>query len=81
MAGFLPEKKKQEHPPLTQGKFDLNSMIMKIQTKEKDPGIRRLFWDDPFFDTFSQRTKARILVSEQKTINVSMSRLGGGTKR
>ena len=23
-----------------------------------------MFWDDPFFDTFSQRTKARILVSE-----------------
>jgi hypothetical protein len=44
---------------------------MKIETKEKDPGIRRLFWEDPFFDTFSQRTKARILVSEQKTINVS----------
>ena len=57
--------------PLSEGKFDLNSMIMKIETKEKDPGIRRLFWDDPFFDTFSQRTKARILVSEQKTINVS----------
>jgi hypothetical protein len=57
--------------PLSEGKFDLNSMIMKIETKEKDPGIRRLFWEDPFFDTFSQRTKARILVSEQKTINVS----------
>jgi hypothetical protein len=57
--------------PLSQGSFDLSSMIMKIETKEKDPGIRRLFWDDPFFDTFSQRTKARILVSEQKTINVS----------
>ena len=56
---------------LSEGKFDLNSMIMKIETKEKDPGIRRLFWEDPFFDTFSQRTKARILVSEQKTINVS----------
>ena len=57
--------------PLSEGKFDLNSMIMKIETKEKDPGIRRLFWEDPFFDTFSQRTKARILVSEQKTIKVS----------
>ncbi len=57
--------------PLSEGVFDLNSMIMKIETKEKDPGYRRLFWDDPFFDTFSQRTKARILVSEQKTITVS----------
>jgi len=57
--------------PLSEGTFDLNSMIMKIETKEKDPGIRRLFWDDPFFDTFSQRTKARILVSGQKTIKVS----------
>ena len=57
--------------PLSEGTFDLHSMIMKIETKEKDPGIRRLFWDDPFFDTFSQRTKARILVSEQKTIKVS----------
>ena len=57
--------------PLSEGNFDLNSMIMKIETKEKDPGIRRLFWEDPFFDTFSQRTKARILVSEPKTINVS----------
>ena len=57
--------------PLSQGVFDLDSMIMKIETKEKDPGYRRLFWDDPFFDTFSQRTKARILVSEQKTIQVS----------
>jgi hypothetical protein len=57
--------------PLSEGTFDLNSMIMKIETKEKDPGIRRLFWDDPFFDTFSQRTKARILVLEQKTIKVS----------
>ena len=57
--------------PLSEGVFDLDSMIMKIETKEKDPGYRRLFWDDPFFDTFSQRTKARILVSEQKTIQVS----------
>ena len=57
--------------PLSEGLFDLNSMIMKIETKEKDPGLRRLFWDDPFFDTFSQRTKARILVSELKTIKVS----------
>ena len=57
--------------PLSEGAFDLDSMIMKIETKEKDPGYRRLFWDDPFFDTFSQRTKARILVSEQKTIQVS----------
>jgi hypothetical protein len=57
--------------PLSEGTFDLNSMIMKIETKEKDPGVRRLFWDDPFFDTFSQRTKARILVSELRTIKVS----------
>ena len=57
--------------PLSEGVFDLDSMIMKIETKEKDPGYRRLFWDDPFFDTFSQRTKARILVSELRTIQVS----------
>lgn len=57
--------------PLSEGKFDLNSMIMKIETKEKDPGIRRLFWDDPFFDTFSQRTRAKLLVSDPVIIEVS----------
>ena len=40
--------------PLSDGVFDLEPMIMKIETKEKDPSFKRLFWDDPFFDTFSQ---------------------------
>ena len=44
--------------PLKEGVFDLESMIMKVETKEKDSSFNRLFWDDPFFDTFSQRTKA-----------------------
>ena len=43
--------------PLKEGVFDLESMIMKVETKEKDSSFNRLFWDDPFFDTFSQRTK------------------------
>ena len=42
------------------GEFDLESMIMKIETKNKDSSFNRLFWEDPFFDTFSQRTKAKI---------------------
>ncbi len=57
--------------PMFDGSFDLEPMIMKVETKEKDPGFNRLFWDDPFFDTFGQKTKARILVSDKKTINVS----------
>ena len=57
--------------PLKEGVFDLESMIMKIETKEKDSSFNRLFWDDPFFDTFSQRTKAKILVSDPITIEVS----------
>jgi len=57
--------------PLQEGVYTLESMIMKIETKEKDPGIRRLFWDDPFFDTFSQRTRAKLLVSDPVTIEVS----------
>ena len=56
--------------PLSDGIFDLEPMIMKVETKEKDPSFKRLFWDDPFFDTFSQKTKARILVSDKKTITV-----------
>ena len=57
--------------PMFDGSFDLEPMIMKVETKEKDPGFNRLFWDDPFFDTFGQKTKARILVSDKKTINVN----------
>ena len=57
--------------PLKEGVFDLESMIMKVETKEKDSSFNRLFWDDPFFDTFSQRTKAKILVSDPITIEVS----------
>ena len=53
------------------GSFDLDPMIMKVETKESDPSFKRLFWDDPFFDTFSQKTKARILVSDKKTITVN----------
>ena len=56
--------------PLSDGVFDLEPMIMKVETKEKDPSFKRLFWDDPFFDTFSQKTKARILVSDKQTIKV-----------
>ena len=56
--------------PLSDGVFDLEPMIMKVEIKEKDPSFKRLFWDDPFFDTFSQKTKARILVSDKKTIKV-----------
>ena len=56
--------------PLSDVVFDLEPMIMKVETKEKDPSFKRLFWDDPFFDTFSQKTKARILVSDKKTIKV-----------
>ena len=51
------------------GSFDLDQ-LMKVETKESDPSFKRLFWDDPFFDTFSQKTKARILVSDKKTITV-----------
>ncbi len=57
--------------PMFDGSFDLDPMIMKVETKESDPSFKRLFWDDPFFDTFSQKTKARILVSDKKTITVS----------
>ncbi len=60
--------------PLKEGIFDLESMIMKVETKEKDSSFNRLFWDDPFFDTFSQRTKAKILVSDPITIEVSSLR-------
>ena len=57
--------------PLQVGEFDLESMIMKIETKNKDSSFNRLFWEDPFFDTFSQRTKAKILVSDPVSIKVS----------
>ena len=57
--------------PMFDGSFDLDPMIMKVETKESDPSFKRLFWDDPFFDTFSQKTKARILVSDKKTITVN----------
>ena len=57
--------------PLEEGNFDLESMIMKVETKNKDSSFKRLFWEDPFFDTFSQRTKAKILVSDPVSINVS----------
>ena len=43
---------------------------MKIETKNKDSSFNRLFWDDPFFDTFSQRSKAKILVSDAVSIEV-----------
>ena len=33
--------------------------------------IRDRFWDDPFFDTFSQRTRAKLLVSDPVTVEVS----------
>ena len=57
--------------PLKEGFFDLESMIMKVETKDKDSSFNRLFWDDPFFDTFSQRTKAKILISDPIAIEVS----------
>tara|TARA_B100000214_G_scaffold336367_1_gene280266 strand:+ start:30 stop:1736 length:1707 start_codon:yes stop_codon:yes gene_type:complete len=56
--------------PLKEGIYNLDSMIMKIETKNKDSSFNRLFWDDPFFDTFAQRTKAKILVSEPISIEV-----------
>ena len=45
-------------------------MIMKIETKNKDSSFNRLFWDDPFFDTFSQRSRAKLLVSDTVEIEV-----------
>ena len=57
--------------PLQEGVYSLESMIMKIETKNKDSSFNRLFWDDPFFDTFSQRTRAKLLVSDPVTIEVS----------
>ncbi len=57
--------------PLEAGSFSLESMIMKVETKNKDSSFNRLFWEDPFFDTFSQRTRAKILVSDPVVINVS----------
>ena len=45
-------------------------MIMKIETKNKDSSFNRLFWDDPFFDTFSQRSRAKLLVSDTVAIEV-----------
>ena len=56
--------------PLQEGIFDLQSMIMKIETKNKDSSFNRLFWDDPFFDTFSQRSRAKLLVSDTVAIEV-----------
>ena len=56
--------------PLQEGIFDLQSMIMKIETKNKDSSFNRLFWDDPFFDTFSQRSRAKLLVSDTVEIEV-----------
>lgn len=56
--------------PLQEGIFDLQSMIMKIETKNKDSSFNRLFWDDPFFDTFSQRSRAKLLVSDTVSIEV-----------
>ena len=56
--------------PLQKGIFDLQSMIMKIETKNKDSSFNRLFWDDPFFDTFSQRSRAKLLVSDTVEIEV-----------
>ena len=57
--------------PLQEGVYSLESMIMKIETKNKDSSFNRLFWDDPFFDTFSQRTRAKLLVSDPVIIEVS----------
>jgi len=57
--------------PIEEGIYNLDSMIMKIETKNKDSSFNRLFWDDPFFDTFSQRTRAKLLVSEPISIEVS----------
>ena len=31
--------------PLEEGVFELDSMIMKVETKEKDPSFNRLFWN------------------------------------
>ena len=56
--------------PLQEGIFELQSMIMKIETKNKDSSFNRLFWDDPFFDTFSQRSRAKLLVSDTVSIEV-----------
>ena len=56
--------------PLQEGIFELQSMIMKIETKNKDSSFNRLFWDDPFFDTFSQRSRAKLLVSDTVEIEV-----------
>tara|TARA_B100000965_G_scaffold67420_1_gene52978 strand:- start:1853 stop:3559 length:1707 start_codon:yes stop_codon:yes gene_type:complete len=54
--------------PLQEGVHNLESMIMKIETKNKDSSFNRLFWDDPFFDTFSQRSRAKLLVSDAVSI-------------
>ena len=56
--------------PMSAGTFELQPMIIKAQTKNDDPNFKRLFWEDPFFDTFSQRTRANILVSNPVTIKV-----------
>ena len=56
--------------PLQEGLYNLESMIMKIETKDKDSSFNRLFWDDPFFDTFSQRSRAKLLVSDAVSIQV-----------
>ena len=56
--------------PLQEGVYNLESMIMKIETKDKDSSFNRLFWDDPFFDTFSQRSRAKLLVSDAVSIEV-----------
>ena len=56
--------------PIEEGIYNLESMIMKIETKNKDSSFNRLFWDDPFFDTFSQRTRAKLLVSDPVSIEV-----------
>ncbi len=56
--------------PMSAGTFELQSMIIKAQTKNDDPNFKRLFWEDPFFDTFSQRTRANILVSNPVKIKV-----------
>lgn len=56
--------------PMNEGIFELEPMIIKAQTKNDDPNFKRLFWEDPFFDTFSQRTRANILVSNPVTVKV-----------
>lgn len=57
--------------PIKEGTFNLPSMIMKVQTKNSDSSFSRLFFSDPFFDTFSQMTRAKILVSDPLSIKVS----------